>query len=296
VSQRAEVATLEARPRRSASPWSAVATHAVLIVATIATLYPVLWVLKMALSPQQGFSLSPSPLPTAVTFSNFVDVLSASDAQGRWLFGRQLLNSLCVAGSVTVLGVALACTAGYALSRFRFYGRDLSLSAFLLSQMFPGVVTSIPLYVLLDKLHLLDQLFGLVLVYATTAIPFCVFMLKGAFDGLPIELEEAARLDGATRVGAFLRVALPLCRPQLAVTALFCFLTAWNEFILAATFISAPIHFTLPVQLQRYVGDYSTEWGRFAAGAVLVSLPVMALFYALERHLVGGLTQGGVKG
>lgn len=270
--------------------------HSVLVVATCATLYPVLWVLKMALSPTQGFSLSANPLPRAVTLQNFRDVLTSHDAAGHWLFGRQLANSLVVAVAVTVVGAALACTAAYALSRFRFPGRDSSLKAFLVSQMFPGVVTTIPLYVLLDRLGLLDRLAGLVLVYATTAIPFCVFMLKAWFDTLPRELEEAVLLDGGTRFDAFFRVMLPLSRPALAVTALFSFLTAWNEFILAYTFMNDPLSFTLPVQLQRYVGDYSTEWGHFAAGAVIVSVPVMALFFALEKHLIGGLTTGAVKG
>jgi arabinogalactan oligomer/maltooligosaccharide transport system permease protein len=273
-----------------------VATHLLLTVASALTLYPLLWVLKMALAPSQGPSLSPSPLPTALTLANFRDVLWAHDPAGHWLFGRQLLNSVVVAVTVTVVGVALACTAGYALSRFRFLGRELSLRAFLWSQMFPGVITLIPLYVLLDELGLLNHLAGLVLVYATTAIPFCVFMLKGYFDSLPRELEEAVLLDGGTRFDAFWRVALPLGRPALAVTALFSFLTAWNEFILAATLMNDPLSFTLPVGMQRYVGDYSTEWGHFAAGAVIVSVPVMALFFALERHLVGGLTSGAVKG
>jgi arabinogalactan oligomer/maltooligosaccharide transport system permease protein len=272
------------------------AVHAALVVASVMTIYPVLWVVKMALSPSQGFALSPSPLPRAVTLRNFIDVVTTHDEAGRWLFGRQLFNSIVVAAAVTAVGVALACSAAYALSRFRFVGRRTSLRAFLLSQMFPGVVTSIPLYVLLDHLGLLNRLAGLVLVYATTAIPFCVFMLKGYFDSLPRELEEAVLLDGGTRFDAFFRVALPLARPALAVTALFCFLTAWNEFILAYTFMNDVRSWTLPVALQRYVGDYSTEWGHFAAGAILVSLPVMALFFALERHLVGGLTQGGVKG
>ncbi|HEX8953311.1 MAG TPA: carbohydrate ABC transporter permease, partial [Polyangia bacterium] len=214
--------------------------HAALVVASVMTIYPVLWVVKMALSPSQGFSLSPSPWPTAVTLRNFVDVVTTHDDAGRWLFGRQLANSIVVAGAVTALGVALACSAAYALSRFRFPGRQTSLRAFLVSQMFPGVVTSIPLYVLLDRLHLLNHLLGLVLVYATTAIPFCVFMLKGYFDSLPRELEEAVLLDGGTRFDAFWRVALPLSRPALAVTALFCFLTAWNEFILAYTFMNDP--------------------------------------------------------
>ncbi|HZS36464.1 MAG TPA: sugar ABC transporter permease [Polyangia bacterium] len=276
----------------------ALLTHAALMIATVVTLYPVLWVLKMALSPSQGFSLSPSPLPDwrHATLDNFREVLGARDAAGHWLFGRQLGNSIAVSLAVTVIGVTLACTAAYSLSRFRFPGRQTSLRGFLVSQMFPGVVTSIPLYVLLDRLGLLNHLMGLVLVYATTAIPFCVFMLKAYFDTLPRELEEAVLLDGGTRFDAFFRVALPLARPALAVTALFSFLTAWNEFILAATFMNDPLSYTLPVALQRYVGDYSTEWGHFAAGAVVVSLPVMALFLALERHLVGGLTQGAVKG
>ena len=165
-------------------------------------------------------------MPTAVTLRNFADVLGTRDAAGRWLFGRQLVNSLVVAGAVTVVGVALACTAGLravALPLPRPPGEPAA--PFSSSQMFPGVVTSIPLYVLLERLHLLNQLVGLVLVYATTAIPFCVFMLKGYFDTLPRELEEAALLDGATRFDAFWRVVLPLARPALAVTALFCFLT-----------------------------------------------------------------------
>ena len=270
--------------------------HLGLILATAVTLYPLLWVMKMALTPSQGFALSASPVPERVSLANFADVVGSHDAEGRWLFGRQLLNSLVVSGAVTVIGVLLACSAAYALSRFRFPGRTASLRSFLFSQMFPGVVTTIPLYVVLEKLHLLNHLGGLVLCYCTTSIPFCVFMLKGTFDALPRDLEEAVLLDGGTQFDAFYRVALPLSRPALAVTALFAFLTAWNEFILAATFMSEPRQYTLPVMLNRYVGDYATEWGHFAAGAVLVSVPVMALFFALQKSLIGGLTQGGVKG
>lgn len=271
-------------------------THLILIAAVALTLYPVLWVLKMALSPSQGFALAASPLPTEWSLRNFADVVLRRGPDGELLFFLQLVNSVIVSAAVTVVGVALACSAAYALSRFRFPGRNTSLRMFLFAQMFPGVVTTIPLYVVLEKLHLLNHLGGLVLCYATTAIPFCVFMLKGFFDGLPRELEEAVLLDGGTRFDAFFRVALPLARPAIAVTALFSFLTAWNEFILAATFMSRPQRYTLPVMLNHYVGDYATEWGHFAAGAVLVSLPVMALFFALQRHLIGGMTQGSVKG
>lgn len=278
------------------SIWRQIFFNLVLIGACVAALYPVLWVLKMALSPSQAFSLDPSPFPTEITFQNFADVVGTTDAAGGWLFGRQLLNSLICAAVTSVIGIGLACTAGYAMSRFVFPGRDTGMALFLITQMFPGVVMAIPLYILLDELHLLDSLLGLSLVYATTAIPFCTWNLKGYFDTIPIDLEEAARMDGASRWVIFTQIVLPLAKPALVVTALFSFMTAWNEFILAATFMGDERSFTLPVLLQSYVGDFGTEWGHFAAGAVLVSLPVMALFFALQRHLVEGLTAGGVKG
>lgn len=271
-------------------------THAGLIVVTIAVLYPVLWVLKMALSPGQAFSLDPNPIPTEVTLDHFSAVIGTTTSTGAWLFGRQLLNSLIVAGLTSIVGICLATTAGYAMSRWSFPGRDAGLRVFLITQMFPGVVMAIPLYILLDELALLDSLMGLSLVYATTAIPFCTWNMKGYFDTIPIELEEAARMDGAGRWTIFWTIVLPLARPALVVTGLFSFMTAWNEFILAATFMNDETAFTLPVVLQSYVGDYGTEWGHFAAGAIVVSLPVMLLFFALQRHLVAGLTAGSVKG
>lgn len=270
--------------------------HAGLILASLATLYPVLWVLKMALTPSQAFSMDPSPIPDAVTLQNFVDVVSTRDAAGGWLFGRQLANSLFVSLVTSAIGISLAATAGYALSRWSFPGRDAGMAMFLVTQMFPGVVMAIPLYILLDELSLLDSMTGLALVYATTAIPFCTWNLKGYFDTIPKDLEEAALMDGADRWTTFHRIVLPLARPALVVTGLFSFMTAWNEFILAATFMGDERSFTLPVVLQGYVGDFGTEWGRFAAGAILVSVPVMALFFTLQRFLVEGLTAGSVKG
>lgn len=270
--------------------------HLLLVLVSAAAIYPVLWVVKMALTPGDAFSMDPNPIPTAFSLENFAAVLGTHDNSGAWLFGRQLFNSLFVALITSVLGISLACTAGYAMSRWNFPGRDQGMALFLLTQMFPGVVMSIPLYILIDTLGLLNSLTGLSLVYATTAIPFSTWNLKGYFDTLPRELEEAAIMDGASRWTTFTRIALPLARPALAVTALFSFMTAWNEFILAATFLSDEHAFTLPVVLQGYVGDFGTAWGRFAAGAILVSLPVMALFFALQRHLVEGLTAGSVKG
>lgn len=265
--------------------------HLVLVPVSIAVIYPVLWVIKMALSPGQSFDASLSPIPDEVSLEHFRALLG-----GDGHFLRQGLNSLIVAGATTIVGIAVSCTAAFAFSRMRFPGRNALLGSFLLTQIFPGVVMTVPLYILLDKVGLLDTLTGLVLVYASTAVPFCTWMLKGYFDTLPAEMEEAAQIDGASPIQIFLRLTLPLSRPAIAVTALFSFMTAWNEFILAATFLSDESRFTLPVALQRHVGEFRTDWGLFAAGALLASVVVMGVFFALQKHLVGGLTSGSVKG
>lgn len=267
--------------------------HVAVVLATIAALYPVLWVVKIALGPGQAFDQSPNPWPSTVSLHNLRDLWGFSSAGTLW---RQLGNSCFVALATALVGLASSATAAYAFSRLRFRGRQASLAFFLATQMFPGTMMAIPLYILLDDLHLLDSLWGLVLVYSTTAVPFCVWTLKGYLDTIPRELDEAARIDGASSWQVFWRVVLPLSRPALAVTALFAFLSAWNEYILAATFLGDERLFTLPVALQRYVGEYHTEWGHFAAGAIAVSLPVMLVFFALQKQLVSGLTAGGVKG
>lgn len=273
-----------------------VLTHGLLVALTLLTLLPVLWVVKMALEPGQGMSMSINPFPTSVTADNFIAVVSTHSADGSWLFGRQLFNSLVVSGVTAVIGVGLACSAGYALSRWNFPGRDKAMATFLLTQMFPGVVMAIPLYILLDTFHLLDSLSGLILVYSTTTVPFATWNLKGYFDTLPKDLEEAAMLDGASRWVTFTQIILPLARPAIVVTALFAFMSAWNEFILAATLMGDERGYTLPVVLNGYVGEFGAEWGRFSAGAILVSLPVTLLFFVLQRFLVEGLTAGSVKG
>ena len=270
-------------------------SHLILVMASFFALYPLLWVLKLALSPEQVLSVSAFPLPEDISFQHFRELLGKDSGAGA-IFARQFLNSLAVAGMTSVVAIGIACSAAYGFSRFRFPGRTMGLGALLLTQIFPGIVMMIPLYILLDRVGLLNSLVGLSIVYSTTSIPFCIWMLKGYFDSLPKDIEEAALIDGASRFYVFLYVVIPLARPAIAVTALFSFMTAWNEFILAATLINDESLFTLPVALQRFVGEYNTAWGLFAAGAVVTSAPVMLLFYCLQKHLVGGLTGGAVKG
>jgi arabinogalactan oligomer/maltooligosaccharide transport system permease protein len=279
--------------------------HLGLIAFTLLAIYPILWVFTIAFSGGQNLFFvnlpaDPSfldrlryihPWPETFSIKNFVDVMTEQP------FARWMLNGAVVAGATTVLGVFLACTAGYAFSRFRFPGRRVGLMSFLVSQMFPGTLMMVPLFIIIVKwLNLGNSYLGLVMVYATTAIPFCVWMLKAYFDTIPYEIEESAIMDGATRQQIFFRIILPLAKPAVAVTALFSFMTGWNEFILASIFMEEEIMYTAPVGLRFFVGGFSQQWGYFAAGSIIVSIPVVALFYYLQNYLVSGLTAGGVKG
>jgi arabinogalactan oligomer/maltooligosaccharide transport system permease protein len=270
--------------------------YAGLIVLTGMVLYPVMLVCKKAFEPGTQFALGASPIPHAFTLDHFSQLFQERGANGELLFLRHAVNSIIVAVLTTIVGLFLSCTAAYALSRFKFPGQKSSLTMFLVVQMFPATLLLLPLYVILNKLGLLNSIVGLVLVYSTTAIPFCVWTLKGYFDTLPRELVEAARMDGAGQWMIFVRIILPLSRPALAVTALFSFMTAWNEFIMASTFMTNQTKYTLPVLIQSSVTEFSADWGLFAAGAVITSLPVMVAFYVLQKYLVGGLTAGAVKG
>ncbi|MGE5176866.1 MAG: sugar ABC transporter permease [Hyphomicrobiales bacterium] len=279
--------------------------HLVLILATIVAIYPVLWVVTIAFSGTQSLAIADLPVNPTVfdrlrailpwpdhwSVANFVSVMKDQP------FARWIANSVLVAAATTLLGVFLACTAGYAFSRFRFPGRRAGLMSFLVSQMFPGTLTLIPLYIILVKwLGLGSSYLALVLVYSTIAIPFCVWMLKGYFDTIPRELEESAIMDGASPSTVFLRIILPLAKPAVAVTALFSFMTSWNEFILAATLMDKESMYTAPVGLRFFVGGFSQQWGYFAAGSIIVSIPVVFLFLFLQKYIVSGLTAGAVKG
>lgn len=282
------------------SPLESIAGHFVLILAVCFTLYPILWVVSLAFSGHRPVVPEVIPVVHDATLKHLDTIVSSTqkmaDGSSIWLFGRQLGNSVVVSLATAIVGVVIAIPTAYALARFRFAGKERGIAALMATQMFPTVASLIPLYILLERLHLLNSRTGLVLCYASTSVPFAIFQLRAAFEAIPPDLEEAAMVDGATRFGAFIRVVLPAARPAIAVTALFAFMSAYNEFILAATLLSREEMFTLPVVLQRYIGEYDQRWDLFSAGALLVSIPVMALFYLAQRHLVAGLTSGGVKG
>ncbi len=286
--------------RERVGPLESIASHLVLVLAAAFALYPVLWVVSLAFSGSRPLTPEVWPVPHEPTLRHLQAVVSTTqkgpDGGVTWLFGRQLANSVIVSLATAAVGVAIAIPTAYALARFRFAGKERGMAALLATQMFPTVASAIPLYLMLDALHLLNSRTGLVVCYASTSVPFAIFQLRAAFEAIPVDLEEAAMVDGATRFEAFLRVVLPAARPAIAVTVLFAFMSAYNEFILAATLLGREEMFTLPVVLQRYIGEYDAQWERFAAGALVVSIPVMALFYVAQRHLVAGLTSGGVKG
>jgi arabinogalactan oligomer / maltooligosaccharide transport system permease protein len=267
--------------------------HVLLIIASLWSLTPVLWILSTSFKNRADIYTTKIQLwPHPFTWDNYAYLWGFNNH----IFLRWLQNSIIIALATTLLGVMIAATASYAFARFTFKGKQAGSLAVILTQMFPGVILIIPLYNLFKNLHLLNSYFGLILAYCTTALPFCIWMLKGFFDTVPVELEEAAWLDGLSRFGTFLRIVMPLSVPGIAVTAFYTFITAWNEFMFALTFMSEEILYTLPVGLRTFVFEFRTDWHWMSAGAIILTLPVLLFFFFAQKYLITGLTAGGVKG
>jgi arabinogalactan oligomer/maltooligosaccharide transport system permease protein len=256
----------------------------------IISVYPLLDIVKIALRPgSQLFSIDLSIIPKNATLSNFYTALVV---RPYWLWLR---NSIIITLVSTVIAIIVSVIAGYAFSRFRFRGRNLGLLSFLVTQIFPAPMLLLPTYVLLKNFGLLNNYFGGIIPYIALAVPFNVWILKGYFDTIPSSFEESAYLDGANLRQVLLEIIMPLSVPALGVTLLNTFMASWNEFITARIVFTDENLFTLPVALNNMTGTLSSDWGIFCAACLVTALPVIIVFIALSRFLIGGLTLGGVR-
>ncbi|MCT4353011.1 carbohydrate ABC transporter permease [Streptomyces sp. Je 1-79] len=274
------------RGRRS--PLASVGLHATLIVASVIAVFPVLWVLLTSLKPAKYATTTDFFKET--TLANYTDLLENTEFL-TW-FG----NSLLVAGLTTVLGVFIASTTGYAVSRFRFPGKRGLMWTLLITQMFPVAVLIVPIYNIMSSLGLLNRSAGLVITYLTIAVPFCAWMMKGFFDTIPREIDESGQVDGLNPFGTFWRLILPLAKPGIAVTAFYSFITAWGEVAYASAFMVGDENLTLAGGLQKFVNQYGAQWGPMSAASVLIAVPAALVFLFAQRHLVTGMSAGAVKG
>ncbi|QKW22674.1 carbohydrate ABC transporter permease [Kitasatospora sp. NA04385] len=264
--------------------------HTILTATAFVAAFPILWIAYISLGGDKFDYQHPSRILDHPTLANYGHVLTGTD------FGTWMLNSVIVALGTTAIGVLIAASAGYAVSRMRFLGRGSLMYTFLLTQMFPVAVLMVPLYKIMANLGLLDTYTGLILIYCSTAVPYCAWLLKGYFDTIPVDIDEAGRIDGLSPFGTFWRLVVPLARPGLSVAAFYTFITAWGEVAYASHFMLSQDKYTLAVGLQTYISQFNSQWNYMAATSVLIAIPAAAVFYVVQKHLVAGLTAGGTKG
>lgn len=254
--------------------------------------FPLLWLISSSLkSPQEFASITPSILPKHPNLSNFTDAL---EEQG---LVRSMWNSLQISVASTVLVLIVSLPVAYALARFRSRLRPVTNGWILVSQVFPVILIVIPLFMILRPLHLTNTIPGVVIVYMVWSMPFALWMLQGYVAAVPRELEEAASVDGASRVRTIVSIVMPLLRPGLIATAMFTFISAWNEFFFALVLLQDPELKTLPLVLARFVGaEGQVQFGPLAAASVLATVPSLVFFAFLQRRLTSGLLSGAVKG
>jgi arabinogalactan oligomer/maltooligosaccharide transport system permease protein len=267
------------------------ATYAVLVVFCLIALFPVWQIVNISLRPADRLlSTSLELVPAQASFKNYVALFTERP------FFTWMLNSSFIAFVVTLTGVALASMAGYAFSRYSFIGKKFGLLSLLVTQMFPATMLLLPMYIMLVQLHLINTFIGIVIMYSATALPFCIWQMKGYYDTIPASLEEAGRIDGASQTQIFFLIILPLAAPALVITALFSFMASWTEYVVAAQILQDTDLWTLPLGLKSFESNMGSEWGLYGAASVIVTIPVVVLFLSLSRWLVSGLTLGSVKG
>ncbi len=268
-----------------------VPVHGFLIGYCLLTLYPVSRALTIALRPT-GTLLSPSLaiIPPDASLDNFKKLFDQTK------FVLWIWNTLTISLAVSVIGVAVSATSAYAFSRFRFPGRAPGLLLLLTTQMLPAGMMLIPLFIIVANLNLQNNILGLTLAYTATAVPFSIWILKGYYDTIPVDLEEAGLVDGCSRMEAFFRLIIPISTPALMTVFLFNFQSAWSEWMVANVILKDPNVITWSIGLKTLVGQFQTDWGTYSAASLLVTIPVMLLFMYSSKYVISGLTLGSVKG
>lgn len=264
--------------------------HGILIFYSLISIYPVLRVFSVALRPSDALlSRSLDLIPPGASLVNF-QTLFVEERFVLWLW-----NSFIITVSVSFVGLVIAATGAYAFSRWRFPGRRPALIFLLTTQMIPAGMLLIPIFVIVAQLNLTNNIIGLMLAYITTAVPFSIWILKGYYDTIPPDLEEASMVDGCNRLEAFWRIILPLSTPALSIVFLFNFLAAWSEYLVARVILQAEVVQTWPLGLADLIAQFDTDWGKYAAGSIFVTVPVLLLFVWQSKYLISGLTLGSVK-
>jgi len=269
------------------------AKYTLLALVTLATLAPIYWMLTISFKREvDQFATPPRWFWFAPTLEHYLDAFVVRS------FGQYLLNSLLVAVSSTACAVVLGTLAAYSLARFRLpRNLDRKLALWILStRMFPAIVTAVPLFLIMRDLRLVNTRLSLIIVYTAFNLPFVVWMMRGFFAEVPRDLEEAAMVDGDSRLGALWRVVLPLVTPGLAATAVFCLIVSWNEFLFALVLTQTDDAMTLPVGIAGRVTQYGIKWGVMSAAAVVAMVPILAFAMSVQKYLVRGLSLGAVKG
>jgi N,N'-diacetylchitobiose transport system permease protein len=277
------------RPRRRQV--SGLVLNLVGLLAFAVMIFPIYWMIATAFKPGRDIlRLDPKWVPAPFTLANFADAMARAN------FWNSVRSSLIVVLTVVVISLLLAFLAAVGVARFGFRGRRAFVVMILVVQMVPLTALVIPIYLLLNGLNLTDTLAGVIATYLAVILPFMVWTLRGFVANIPVELEESAMIDGCTRFGAFMRIVFPLTAPGLVATAIFAFIQAWNEYIVAYVLLSDPTHQTLTVWLASFTTNHGTDWGPLMAGATLTSVPVVIFFLIVQRHVTAGLTAGAVKG
>jgi multiple sugar transport system permease protein len=271
--------------------------HVAAIFVSLIILAPFAWLAIASVSSQAALLKVPLQwIPSHVSLERYHQIFSSPQGTIFGNFRASLLNSLIVAGATVAISITVGVFGAYAFARLRFRGARASLLLFLSTYMVPPIALVIPLYLIMVRLHLLNTRLGLIVVYCTFATPFVLWIMGNYFETIPRDLEDAARIDGCSRIGALFRVILPLARPGLLSTMLFAFLIAWDEFLYALIFTSTNASKTIPVAIAEFTGRYTTDFGLQAAGGILAAVPPILIAVIFQRYIVGGLSSGAVKG